>query len=171
MFKVSLRANKKWQKHNQTLSAPGVFSDLEERLKGLRNQSVVAGYFKEQGYHTPGEDGEKILYTTLMAIHEFGVSSHGNWPARPVMGITFNLVRLDFKNKLAPKVFDYLDGKITKGQLLNEFGKEVSWKADRVFGNPSYLQVTFNPTPLVMTEELMNAFSWKTTVDNYLQKV
>jgi hypothetical protein len=171
MFQVSMRVNKKWQKHNKELQAPKAFAGLEERLRALRNQYVLAGYFKEQGNHSPSTDGSEIPYTTLMAIHEFGVSSHGDWPARPVMGITFNLVKMDFGNKLAPKVREYLSGAISKGQLLKEFGLEVSWKADRVFGNPSFLTVTANPTPMVLTEELANAFSWKTSVDNYLQKV
>ena len=139
----------------------GKLANLVKKLKTLHKQKVEFGYFEEQGYHSEAE----MPYTMLMRIHEYG---EGTLASRPVLQNLSNQMSArggSFRTTLKNELCQFITkDNYTAITLLNELGAWGVHKAHRIFGNPAYLLVTYNPTPLVDTGELAENFAWKVSL-------
>lgn len=133
---------------------------LENKIKAISKAGVNSGYFSSQQDHQSG-----IPYAEIMNIHEYGF--HGN-PSRPVRQITFKFVSND-KRKRTSDLKDYFYWDKPLSEVLDGIGWKVTATAYDVFGDSGLLAVTSNPTPLVDTSELRNAWSWNTSLNNFLK--
>ena len=142
---------------------------LIAKIEQAKKNNVKSGYFKESGKHS-----EALMpYGHLMYLHEFGFH---DYPDRPVRNIT--MASLD-KSFVMREIKEYLRGKQRIGNLLDHVGWKITTTARGVFGNPDLLEhnsaITIRMkgtnTPLVDNGELRNAWSWKTTVENYLKNI
>lgn len=132
-----------------------------EKLKKLNNQKVDLGYFEEQGLHSSGDS-----YVEIMKVHELG---EWGMPARPVLGNVSILINSDFERSTGA-LASFINSLVhtPSSSISDELDKLVSVYAhysERIFGNPAYLTVTFNPEPLIDTGELAENFAWRTTLN------
>lgn len=132
-----------------------------QKLKKLNNQKVDLGYFEEQGLHSSGDS-----YVEIMKIHELG--EYG-MPARPVLGNVSILINSDFERSTGA-LGTFINSLVhtpssSISDELDKLGSVYAHYSERIFGNPSYLTVTFNPEPLVDTGELAENFAWRTTLN------
>lgn len=152
----------------------GKTKDLEKTLKHLRSLSqltIDAGYFGDQGEHSKAE----VPYAQLMAWHEIGA---GNYPSRPVLQTTANIIEASAKNKGFNNYVTDLVGQV--GRLKpnsDRIGKRVQEVGQSVFGDSGFLDSNSERTiaekgfnaPLIGGGpdggELMDNFAYRTSID------
>ena len=132
-----------------------------QKLKKLNNQKVDLGYFEEQGLHSSGDS-----YVEIMKVHELG--EYG-LPARSVLGNVSILIDSDFERSTGA-LGTFINSLVhtpssSISDELDKLGSVYAHYSERIFGNPSYLTVTFNPEPLIDTGELAENFAWRTTLN------
>lgn len=156
LFKATMKSRKKGSRSAMAM--------LKKKLERLQGEKVYAGYFAEQGEHSTAE----MTYPELMMLHEFGMDV----PPRPAMRLTAH----DLRNKMTTTgigndaMSKYISGEIYLRGLLDAYGREAYEVAQNVFGS-NRLPITYNPTPLVDTGELADAFSWKTTLNGRVKSM
>lgn len=129
-------------------------NQIVHQVQKLRNYTVQAGHFPEQGVHKSG-----YRYDELMAFHHNGGNPDGDSPVvpRPVLDIVWaNNLKLDdprFK-KAFVMWCQRPPSKQSDTKLLDDIGKVLATLIKDTLGNPAKLPVTNNPTPLVDTGEL-----------------
>lgn len=101
-------------------------------------------------------------YAELMQLHEYADSS-SPYPRRPVlqplaMQISKGKFKLDLKKYLCRFINEEA---YDRDKLFDHVGLWAVHKSYEIFGNPAYLEVRTNPTPLVDTSELRDNFAWK----------
>lgn len=132
-----------------------------EKLKKLNSQKIDLGYFEEQGLHSSGDS-----YVDIMKVHELG--EYG-LPARPVLGNISILIDSDFERSTGA-LGTFINSLVhtpssSISDELDKLGSVYAHYSERIFGNPAYLTVTFNPEPLIDTGELAENFAWRTTLN------
>lgn len=143
------------------MNPKGNLAKLVQKLKKLNNQKVDLGYFEEQGLHSSGDS-----YVEIMKVHELG--EYG-MPARPVLGNVSILIDRDFERSTGA-LWTFINSLVhtpssSISDELDKLGSVYAHYSERIFGNPAYLTVTFNPEPLVDTGELAENFAWRTTLN------
>ena len=133
---------------------------LFSKLKAIHNQSVSIGYFKEQGLHKDSD----MPYANLLYIHAFGLVYGA--PSRDIMSKIKPMLQGGASQKKFFKdvLKDYFKNKISSTQVFSRIGEKYRDDGRNVFGNPTMLEVTNNPTPLIDTGDLKNNFAYKTSI-------
>lgn len=140
---------------------------LFKKLRDLDKESVQIGYPKGAGWHKDAD----MPYASLAYMHahgfEYGFTTRNVFKYMKPSLAGNSKQKTFFKNLLTK----YLDDKnsFTRIHLFNAVGEKYMQDGKQVFGNPSYLTVTNNPTPLVDTGALQKAFGYRTTI-NYKYK-
>ena len=161
------------------VSVRKVGNNIQKQLKKLyqlHQQKVEVGHFKEQGVHSTAG----ISYADLMRKHHNGYELGGTKvPARPVL--TVLNFRLGGVGKSLVKTYlrQWSKTPVTPQSnmlLLDNIGKDVREMEKSIFGvasefMPSNSSLTISlkggqNTPLVDTEELLDATAYKTSLGN-----
>lgn len=157
---LSIRIKKrKSSKHNK-------FNRIRTSLKTIHKENVDVGYFVSQGIHTSG-----YSFPVLMAIHEFGIG----YTPRPAMTIG----AISYKNDLVKtsQQVKVWGASLTRSSeranqmLLENIGADLQRKVRFIFGNPSKLPVTNNPTPLIKSSELVSHLARRNSIDNIVRMI
>jgi len=137
-------------------------NSLIQRIKSLHDKSVSIGYFKEQGLHRSAN----MPYANLLYIHAFGLVDGA--PVRDVMSNIKPFINggADQKNFFANILKEYFKkgSRMRASAVLDTIGRKYMQDGKAVFGNPTMLEVTNNPTPLIDTKELRDNFAYKTSI-------
>lgn len=136
---------------------------LLKRIQELHNQSASIGYFKEQGLHKDSN----MPYASLLYIHAYGYVDGA--PVRDVLGNIKPFLGggANQKQFFLNILKDYFKkgSRVTVGQVMDRIGRKYMEDGKNVFGNPTILEVTNNPTPLVDTSDLKDHFAYRTSID------
>lgn len=152
MLKVSVKKKKDRRPLNNLIG----------RIKNLHERSVSIGYFKEQGLHRAAN----MSYANLLYIHAFGLVAGA--PVRDVISNIKPFIngggdqKLFFSGLL--KEYFKKGSRVRVNEVLDSIGRKYMQDGKAVFGNPTILQVTNNPTPLIDTSELRDNFAYKTSI-------
>jgi hypothetical protein len=142
----------------------GPMGTLKRRLNKVDDSLIYAGYFDSQGEHpTAG-----MSFVELIRIHELGL---GFTEQRPMRHIVNKVKNGEIDAGIYRALTEYFTGKGYAANLMNRIGAEVNDLAYQVFGHSPPLQVTANPTPLVDTGELSDAFSWMSTLNGKIKSL
>lgn len=141
---------------------------LERKIKNLRkqilkvkDQEVYVGVYADQGIHlTSG-----LSYTNLMGIHEFGYPEN-NIPPRPVIRITGNSGKFEAEDlRVIKKSFEgFFSSKASGNVPLKQIGMYYQQKGKDIFGSSVLQETKAGNPPLIMTGDLMDKFSYRTSI-------
>lgn len=103
-------------------------------------------------------------YAELMQLHEYADST-SPYPRRQVLNPLARQMSArkgKFKIELKNYLYRFIkEESYDRDKLLDHIGLWAVHKSYEIFGNPAYLEVRSNPTPLVDTGELRDNFAWK----------
>jgi hypothetical protein len=138
----------------------GNLAKLVKKLQSLHRQKVSVGYFKEQPWHSEAD----MSYAELMQLHEYA-DSDSPWPRREVLNPLargMSARKGTFKINLSKYLVRFIrEDSFDRDKLFDYIGQWAVHESYKIFGNPAYLIVKSNPTPLVDTGELRDNFAWK----------
>lgn len=144
--------------------------NILKSLRGLNNAKVEVGHFAVQGFHHSG-----FTYPELMAIHHRGSNPDGSSPVvpRPLLDILWAKYR-HLNDRGLKAAFTRFNKRPPSGasnkKLLDDIGKRIAKLEKGMFGDPSSLPVTNNPSPLVQIGDLKNAVSYRDSKNKALRK-
>lgn len=134
-------------------------------LKKLSDNHVAIGHFKEQGEHpTAG-----MSYVDLIKIHHNGSEK---FPARPVLRVLKNQYPKIPMGWFKSEIGNYMKNPFNVTSIVGVFdavGNQVGKLEKSIIGNPDFLVVGSNPTPLEDTGKLKEAVSYKNTITKGLK--
>lgn len=128
--------------------------DFKKAIEGIvkaDGMSVESGHFLDSGLHHSG-----MTYPALMMQHHVGSD---RITSRPVLSIT--AFRFDGSPVATKHIGDWLEGKIEPTMMMDRLGQEMEKLEVGIMGNPAYLPVTNNPTPLIDTADLVSQIKYK----------
>jgi len=138
-------------------------NQLKSQLESLNEAKVYIGYFADQGIH----EESNMLYTELMAIHEYGIDKNGvSIPARPVLELTRSGGVFTSEDKKA--ILEAFTGVFAKGipisKPLTKIGEYYQQKGKQIFGSTALLPTVKGNPPLIDTGDLADNFSYRTSL-------
>lgn len=139
-----------------------VVEQVRKKILNLQKQKVSGGYFIRQGLH---EDSGMPLIQ-LAKIHHYGLQSYAQQQFMDKIGDVFEVDVI--RGDLLKEFFVNKGFKTTT--LLNDYGSKMREASQEVIGNPVYLKVIRNPTPLQQTSEMKDRFSFNTSLNPTLRK-
>jgi hypothetical protein len=149
----------------KVVSKGNQFQEVMKNITVVHGENVEVGHFAESGTHYSG-----YSYPQLMEIHHFGSLGH---VSRPVLNVLFHKYFNMDSPKVRAAINDWGNEPPTPSSLnrmLNMLG-EVLMEAEKdIFGNPAEIgPVTSNPTPLVLTHDLVDNTSYRTSIDKVIK--
>lgn len=133
-------------------------------FKEFDSYVASVGHFADQGNHPTAKDpdGAPISYVELMALH---AGANPNMPRRDILAILKYVKNPQLKGSKYSKAFKHM----MRGEASPQAAKEAVEKVaaslmeeeKKIFGNPKYLTVTSNPTPMVDTGATKKATTYR----------
>lgn len=139
---------------------------LLAQFSELSKNRVEVGHFAEQGMHPTAE----MSYVDLMRFHASGRTYVVRDPIA-VLKWMVKRIPVDIYGNHLREFFKNPSDKRSLTAIFDSIGRFLSDKEKSIFGNPSYLKTTsFNLDPLVDTGALVDAVSYKNSIDKRLKK-
>lgn len=138
----------------------GGFADKVKRLHDLDGEHVEVGWFNSQGMHPSGTK----TYAEVARYH--GTGEDGA-VFRPMLHIALDLYKMDRNKKVGKALAKYMikPTDTSYQEILDTVANEYKEKVQDVIGNPMYLEVTNNPTPLYDTGALHDHVASKNSIN------
>lgn len=139
---------------------------LLAQISELSKNQVEVGHFAIQGQHPTAE----MSYVDLMKFHASGRTYVVRDPIAVLKWMT-KRIPTQVYGGLLRQFFSNPSDKKSLVSLFDSIGKYLSDKEKSIFGNPAYLQATsLNLDPLVDTGALVDAVSYRNTIDKRLKQ-
>lgn len=124
-----------------------------KRLKKTKSLCSQTGWFGDQGHHL--QDPNEPTYPELANIHADGLGVE----KRDVFSIAEFHFPLEANQDIAEALAFFLDSNEDVRELFQDLGEIQEDILRDIMGNPRYLPVTTNETPLVLTGDFKEALT------------
>lgn len=138
----------------------GGFEDKIKKLVKANGEYAEAGWFREQGQHPTAD----MSYPELAQYHANG--DNGVTP-RPALDIAIRHYRQTREPSIGKAIMAYMENpsEDNLANISDVMGETLKDKIKWVIGNPSVLDVTNNPTPLLDSGALHDHVAHRTKRD------
>lgn len=142
----------------------GGWEDKIKAIKKAKGDYAEVGWFGEQGPH----EGTTMTFAEMAEYH---ASGHDWVTPRPMLHIALELFAQKQPREVAKAITRYLlsPTQINLDLIIETIGKEYWNTVKLVIGNPAYLEVTDNPTPLLDTGQLEKHTAYRTNKNRTLR--
>lgn len=133
-------------------------------FKEFGTYRAEVGHFEEQGNHPDAKhsDGSPMTYVELMALHAGGTD---NIIRRDILAVLKYVKNPQLKGGQYGRAFKHMMRAEASAQRAKEavekVAKSLRNEEQSIFGDPKYLAVTSNPTPMVDTGATKRAVTYK----------